>query len=465
MDEAESNQNSCPNCQLCFFHCKNYMSDHHIPDSVVPSHCTQGADSNFSWLTLPSQLVIKKSKLPATGVGVFPQSYIPAGTIFGPLVGQAYKAANDYIDLPCTYWKFKDGSPLYRIDCGDTRQSNWMRWVNTARRAQDTTAIVCECGGEIYFRTVIKLNDDMELLNHDKKEYFRPVEKLYIKLKSVTASESCTKAIQSKSTPSVSPSTHTLKQSLLMNDPGTGLSKSPDYFLWHKPSVMASANSADVNQQKCIYSHLNIEESFEVDKSKFEQNTDVQKAASISFPENFEDRIIAQKPNNFNDTLEKDNYSYLLFIKGLFLCLKCKMKWSANYTLFFMHIWQQHSHDDDNFACCPDGFSLKCEKLKKVLISVYRKSPESNDVLKRHLLNQQHDSIASETVSLSHSSINKTQKMSSNEMNFPTSGQTSCQNVTEEITRMNIISNEDKTRIVENLLNETTVSMKKESLK
>ncbi|CAL1546395.1 unnamed protein product [Lymnaea stagnalis] len=111
--------------------------------------------------------------------------------------------------------------------------------------------------------------------------------------------------------------------------------------------------------------------------------------------------------SSFSDNVSQatfvNGHDYLRVVKGYFLCLKCKMKWSSDYDSFFKHIWTYHVHGED-FSCCPDGYSVKCLQLKTVLKSVYDKSQETmSDIIKSYL---QFDSAIKEIDSVNNADSN-----------------------------------------------------------
>lgn len=61
----------------------------------VPSDCKQGIDENYSEKTLPEGLVIKQSKIPNAGLGVFATQLFPSRTRFGPYLGKIEKYEED----------------------------------------------------------------------------------------------------------------------------------------------------------------------------------------------------------------------------------------------------------------------------------------------------------------------------------------------------------------------------------
>ena len=54
----------------------------------VPPTSKWGQDSVYCRKTLPSGLVIKKSKIPQAGLGVFATTFFPVRTRFGPYKGR-----------------------------------------------------------------------------------------------------------------------------------------------------------------------------------------------------------------------------------------------------------------------------------------------------------------------------------------------------------------------------------------
>ncbi|KAJ0061341.1 hypothetical protein NL108_016007, partial [Boleophthalmus pectinirostris] len=99
-------------------------------------------------------------------VGVTSTELIPQGTRFGPLIGERY--TDDAVPRNANrkyFWRvFKDGRLHHIVDGLQEDRSNWMRYVNPARSAEEQNMVACQSGLDIYFYTVRPLPPGQELL-------------------------------------------------------------------------------------------------------------------------------------------------------------------------------------------------------------------------------------------------------------------------------------------------------------
>ncbi|KAJ8973011.1 hypothetical protein NQ317_004609 [Molorchus minor] len=117
---------------------------------------------------------------PIHGQGVFALRDVRKGVQMGPYEGNMTR-----VDTTNGYaWKLRDGK---LIDAGDETNSNWMRYVNCARNANEQNAVAFQYRGELYYRTCKEVRKGEELLvfygqsfarilGIDTKNFFRPVE-------------------------------------------------------------------------------------------------------------------------------------------------------------------------------------------------------------------------------------------------------------------------------------------------
>ncbi|XP_061706821.1 histone-lysine N-methyltransferase PRDM7-like [Cydia pomonella] len=104
-------------------------------------------------LTVPRIFLhLAYSNIPGAGIGVFSTLTLPSGVRFGPYRGRRLKTA-----LDSGYeWQIYDrnNKPCHVVDASDANNSNWMRYVNCARRYSEQNLVAFQYQGELYYRTV-----------------------------------------------------------------------------------------------------------------------------------------------------------------------------------------------------------------------------------------------------------------------------------------------------------------------
>ena len=73
--------------------------------------------------------------------------------------------------LPLSQQVNHEGVDPYFIDGKDTTDSNWMKFVNTARHKEEQNVTVYKYHGNIYFRTFKTISPESELLGGYGKQY------------------------------------------------------------------------------------------------------------------------------------------------------------------------------------------------------------------------------------------------------------------------------------------------------
>ncbi|XP_031432442.1 PR domain zinc finger protein 1a isoform X2 [Clupea harengus] len=139
---------------------------------IVKDHTWEGgpeshpADLSRSEASLPRNLAFKHPANSKEVTGVVSREYIPKGTRFGPLVGEAYTAESVPKDANRKYfWRiYSDGKFHHFVDGLNEEKSNWMRFVNPAHSEQEQNLAACQNGMSIYFYTVKPIPADQELL-------------------------------------------------------------------------------------------------------------------------------------------------------------------------------------------------------------------------------------------------------------------------------------------------------------
>ncbi|XP_029451196.1 PR domain zinc finger protein 1 [Rhinatrema bivittatum] len=116
--------------------------------------------------SLPRNLSFKYGPDGKEVIGVLSNEYIPKGTRFGPLVGEIYTEETVPKNANRKYfWRIYSGGEFHHfIDGFDEDRSNWMRYVNPARSAQEQNLAACQNGPSIYFYTIQPIPAKQELL-------------------------------------------------------------------------------------------------------------------------------------------------------------------------------------------------------------------------------------------------------------------------------------------------------------
>ncbi|CAO4387770.1 unnamed protein product [Caenorhabditis nigoni] len=113
--------------------------------------------------TLPRVLSIRSSKLPGAGNGVFSKIFIPSGVVFGPYEGVKLFNAEECVKEGYT-WEVVGKFGSYFLDGSDPNQSNWIRYINCARRESEQNLFAFQNGGSIYYRVYRPIRIGGELL-------------------------------------------------------------------------------------------------------------------------------------------------------------------------------------------------------------------------------------------------------------------------------------------------------------
>ncbi|CAH1170532.1 unnamed protein product [Phaedon cochleariae] len=123
-------------------------------------------------------LEVRRSEI--HGFGVFALKNLRKGLRLGPYDGSITR-----IDTQNGYaWKMRDGR---LIDANDTRNSNYLRYVNCPRKAEEQNLVAFQYKGSLYYRTCRDISKGEELLvfygvsfarnlGIDPKKYFEPEE-------------------------------------------------------------------------------------------------------------------------------------------------------------------------------------------------------------------------------------------------------------------------------------------------
>ncbi|XP_062526882.1 histone-lysine N-methyltransferase PRDM7-like isoform X3 [Bombyx mori] len=143
-------------CDSCRDYVYEYCSVHGpllvIPDDKVPIKHDFPSFVPRAALTIPHVFLhLAPSIIPGAGLGVFSTLTLPQGVQFGPYRGQR----TDQVDsMYC--WQIYDSNnkPSHVVDAADPNRSNWMRYVNCARRWTEQNLVAFQYQGQLYYRTI-----------------------------------------------------------------------------------------------------------------------------------------------------------------------------------------------------------------------------------------------------------------------------------------------------------------------
>ncbi|KAM9413025.1 uncharacterized protein ACWYII_025063 isoform 2-T2 [Salvelinus alpinus] len=156
--------------------CKSFFMEEcevHGPPLFIPDIPAPLGTSDRARLTLPSGLEIRTSSIPEAGLGVFNQgNTVPAGAHYGPYEGeltdkdQAMESGYSWMIYKSRHWDDY-------IDAGRDTHSNWMRYVNCARREEEQNLVSFQYRGGILYRCCKPIAVGEELLVWYGEEYAR----------------------------------------------------------------------------------------------------------------------------------------------------------------------------------------------------------------------------------------------------------------------------------------------------
>ncbi|XP_078287838.1 histone-lysine N-methyltransferase PRDM7-like [Rhinoraja longicauda] len=150
----------CEACETFFIEeCPVHGPPIFMKDTVIDCNRTDRAH-----LTLPEGLSIATSKIRKAGLGVWNEGkVIPRGIHFGPYEGEVSNeeeaAISGYSWAIC-----KANNDTEYIDAQDESKSNWMRFVNCARKEEEQNLVAFQHRGNIYYRTCKPVPPLCELL-------------------------------------------------------------------------------------------------------------------------------------------------------------------------------------------------------------------------------------------------------------------------------------------------------------
>jgi len=145
---------------------------------VIDKKC-QPNDPEFAKKSLPPNLILNAtSALPDTSIiGVWAKENIPAGTRFGPMLGEIYLKNKVPPSVDRKYfWRVYDKTTndvSFFVDGKDVRKANWMRYVLPAYKNAAQNLVAYQDGEEIFFLTIKPIKKEEELTVWYCKEFAR----------------------------------------------------------------------------------------------------------------------------------------------------------------------------------------------------------------------------------------------------------------------------------------------------
>jgi len=146
---------------------------------VVNDKQCQPNDTEFAKKSLPPNLILNAtSALPDTSIiGVWAKENIPAGTRFGPMLGEIYLKNKVPPSVDRKYfWRVYDKNTndvSFFVDGKDVRKANWMRYVLPAYKNAAQNLVAYQDGQEIFFLTIKPIKREEELTVWYCKEFAR----------------------------------------------------------------------------------------------------------------------------------------------------------------------------------------------------------------------------------------------------------------------------------------------------
>jgi len=135
---------------------------------IVDKKCETN-DPEFAKNSLPLNLILNSTNVlnDSSILGVWAKEHIPAGTRFGPMVGETYfkNKVPSFVDRKY-FWRVYDKSKndfAFVIDGKDVSKSNWMRYVLPAYKNTAQNLVAFQEGQEIFFLTIKPIKKDEEL--------------------------------------------------------------------------------------------------------------------------------------------------------------------------------------------------------------------------------------------------------------------------------------------------------------
>uniref|UniRef100_UPI00398E8DC0 histone-lysine N-methyltransferase PRDM9-like n=1 Tax=Pristiophorus japonicus TaxID=55135 RepID=UPI00398E8DC0 len=157
----------CEDCETLFMEeCPVHGPPVFIKDTMVES-----SQPDRSHLTIPDGLSIATSKIRKAGLGIWNEGQvIPKGMYFGPYEGVV---SNEETAAVSGYaWAIsKTNKDFEYIDANDESTSNWMRFVNCARKEEEQNLVTFQHCAKIYYRTCKPVPPRCELLVWYGDEY------------------------------------------------------------------------------------------------------------------------------------------------------------------------------------------------------------------------------------------------------------------------------------------------------
>ncbi|KAK6491710.1 histone-lysine N-methyltransferase PRDM9-like [Huso huso] len=143
----------------------------HGPPVFIKNPLVEIGVANRARLTLPQGMIIKVSKIPNAGLGVWNERrVIPNSIHFGPYEGEL--TSEKEAALSGYSWMIRKGNSDHEyLDAKNEANSNWMRYVNCARNDEEQNLVAFQYKGQIFYRSCKPIPPGCELLVWYGDEY------------------------------------------------------------------------------------------------------------------------------------------------------------------------------------------------------------------------------------------------------------------------------------------------------
>jgi len=143
--------------------CSDSFTKFYVMDKKCPPDIADRAQKS-----LPANLMLRPTcALPDSSIiGVWAKEYIPAGTRFGPMVGDILPADITKAVDRKYFWRVYDKATnevAFFVDGKDVRRANWMRYVLPAYKHALQNLVAYQDGEQIYFMTTKAIQGEEEL--------------------------------------------------------------------------------------------------------------------------------------------------------------------------------------------------------------------------------------------------------------------------------------------------------------
>lgn len=154
------------NCFWCDASTTNLSFKCPLHKHETPIGHFDNSDLSLAVRSLPPEVELCASCIPAEGYGVRAKRTIPVGAWIGPYEGK-YLKPEDLAPLADTsyMWEiYKDGKLAGFVDGSDEKVSSWMRFIRCARHKKEQNLFAFQYLGKVYYRSFKAIQPGEEML-------------------------------------------------------------------------------------------------------------------------------------------------------------------------------------------------------------------------------------------------------------------------------------------------------------